>query len=258
MTSSGHSTSDGGGVSARSGRVARTWAAKTVAGSTCSLSSPRRPPPCTAATVTDRTAGPPSGASDPSATASPSPTRMAAPRRATTVPVACRTVAPPVARPLVRPAPVRPCGGQAAHHRGDPHAAGPDARREQKGTPEAGQREQGPVRLPEKDATEGQAAERPRHADGLGQRVGGDEGGRPAPPRRREERRHREEERLQRNEEHGAVPVEGPGPDQPGPVTAHAGEPPRPHAGPGALPGQAPVEHRRAGRSQGPPPPGRQ
>ena len=145
--------------------MARTWAAKTVAGSTCSLSSPRRPPPCTAATVMDRTAGPPSGASDPSTTASPSTTRMATPRRATTVPTAAglaarsagptRRSAHAVARPLTTVAmPTPPAQTPAVSN---------------KRTPEAGQRQQRTVGLPEKDATERQAAERPRHADGLGQ-----------------------------------------------------------------------------------------
>ena len=63
-TSSGHSTSAGRGGRGH-GEVAASCASKTEAGGTCSLLTPRCPPPWTSATRSVRTGAPPSGATVP-------------------------------------------------------------------------------------------------------------------------------------------------------------------------------------------------
>jgi hypothetical protein len=60
------------------------------------------------------------------------------------------------------------------------------AGRDEKGPPDPGQLDQRAVGLAQEHPAEGEPAEGPCHADGLGQGAGGHEGGRPSPPRRGE------------------------------------------------------------------------
>ncbi len=144
------------------------------------------------------------------------------------------------------------------HQGGHADPARPDAGREQQRSADPGQLQERAVGLAQEDAAEREATEGPRHADGLGQGAGRHERRRPAPPGRGEHGCGGEEQGLERDQHDGAVPIEGPGPDQPGEVAAQPGEPARPHPGPGAQPGQPPVEQPRPGQAQWPPSPRRE
>ena len=99
----------------------------------------------------DRTAGPPAGATAPIRATTARPTRI-------------------TARPDAHPI-------HAADERGDADAARPYRGREEQGPAQPGQGQQGPIGLTQKHAAQGEPAEGPRHAGGLGQREGGHVGG---------------------------------------------------------------------------------
>ena len=139
--------------------------------------------------------------------------------------------------------------------RGHDHAAGPHAGRDEEGAAEPGQLDQRSPGLTEEHAAERQPAEGPRHAHGFGQRAGAHEGECASALRRGRHGGGGEEERFDEDEDDGAVPVEGAGPEEPDGVAAQPGQPARPDPGPPRQPGQAPVEQRGPDQTQRPPAP---
>ena len=118
----------------------------------------------------------------------------------------------------------------AADERGDADSARPYRGREEQGPAQPGQGQQGPIGLTQKHAAQGEAAEGPRHADGLGQGEGGHVGGGATAPWGGEPRRRGHEEGFDQDEHECAVPIERPGPHEPQGEAADTGPPPRPQS----------------------------
>ena len=145
----------------------------------------------------------------------------------------------------------------AADERGDADAARPNRGREEQGPAQPGQGQQGPIGLTQKHAAQGEPAEGPRHAGGLGQSEGGHVGGGATAPWGGEPRRRGHEEGFDQDEHECAVPIERPGPHEPQGEAADTGPPPRPQSRRPRQSAQTPVEQPGAGQTQGPPPPRR-
>ena len=114
--------------------------------------------------------------------------------------------------------------------------------------------EHGPAGLPEEHAADGEAAEGPRLADGLGQGEGRREGqgtGHHRPPWHRQAR-HPHEQRLGEDEHDRAGQGEGPGEHAPRHVAAEAGQPPGPEPGPWPEPAEPPPQQAGGRERQGP------
>ena len=142
--------------------------------------------------------------------------------------------------------------------RGDADAARPNRGREEQGPAQPGQGQQGPIGLTQKHAAQGEPAEGPRHADGLGQSEGGHVGGGAAAPGGVSPAAAAMKRASTSDEHERAVPIERPGPHEPQGEAADTGPPPRPQSRRPGQSGQTPVEQPGAGQTQGPPPPRRE